>query len=430
VLRRGRSHIHLPRGTAEEIKEIVRRAGSKVSLIDQRLVPKKLALKFLGSLVASQMKAVEAILRYDMGVLVAPPGAGKTVMGCYAVAERNVPTLILAHRKPILDQWRFQIGELLGLPSRLVGQVGGGRNRQTGVIDLGMMQSLKRFDDLEAFFSKYGFVVVDECHHLPAFTFEACVKKAPVRYILGLTATPYRRDGLQEIITLQCGSIRHTMEPIENSFSRTLFVRETSFTYSDDGDPPIQEIFRSVVKDDARNELIREDVCQALSEGRRCLILSHWKEHCELLADGLRQCGKTPLVLTGSLGKKTRSAILGSIQDMPSDSELLAIATGQYLGEGFDCPQVDTLFLAFPLSFKGKLVQYVGRVLRSHEGKSSVRVYDYVDTQVPILRKMYAKRKKTYRSLGFASEKNQANESFKKTSDTTGIPTQLFSSGS
>jgi len=424
------SHIHLPRGTAEEIKEIIKRAGSKVSLIDQRLVPKKLALEFLGSLAPSQMKAVEAILRYEMGVLVAPPGAGKTVMGCYAVAQRNVPTLILAHRKPILDQWRFQIAELLGLPSRLVGQVGGGRNRQTGVIDLGMMQSLKRFDDLENFFSKYGFIVVDECHHLPAFTFEACVKKAPVRYILGLTATPYRRDGLQEIITLQCGSIRHTMEPIENSFSRTLFVRETSFTYSDDGNPPIQEIFRSLVKDDARNELICDDVRQALTEGRRCLILSHWKEHCELLADGLRQRGKTPLVLTGSLGKKTRSAILGSIQGMPSDGELLAIATGQYLGEGFDCPQVDTLFLAFPLSFKGKLVQYVGRVLRSHEAKSSVRVYDYVDTQVPILRKMYAKRQKTYRSLGFASEKEQTNKSFKKTSDSTGIPAELFSSGS
>jgi superfamily II DNA or RNA helicase len=212
------------------------------------------------------------------------------------------------------------------------------------------------------------------------------------------------------------------MEPIENSFSRTLFVRETSFTYSDDSDPPIHEIFRSLVKDNARNELIREDARQALAEGRRCLILSHWKEHCEFLADGLRQRGKTPFVLTGSLGKKTRSAILGSIQDMPSDSELLAIATGQYLGEGFDCPQVDTLFLAFPLSFKGKLVQYVGRVLRSHAGKSSVRVYDYVDTQMPILRKMYAKRQKTYRSLGFASETDQTNESSKKTSDTTGIP--------
>jgi len=150
------------------------------------------------------------------------------------------------------------------------------------------MQSLKRFDDLEAFFSKYGFIVVDECHHLPAFTFEACVKKAPVRYILGLTATPYRRDGLQEIIILQCGSIRHTMAPIENSFSRTLFVRETPFIFPDE-DAPIQEIFRCLVRYDARNELIRTDVVQALTEGRRCLILSHWKEHCELIADGFER---------------------------------------------------------------------------------------------------------------------------------------------
>jgi superfamily II DNA or RNA helicase len=283
---------------------------------------------------------------------------------------------------------------------------------------------------VEAFFSKYGFIIVDECHHLPAFTFEACVRKAPVRYILGLTATPYRRDGLQEIITLQCGSIRHTMTPIENSFSRTLLPRETPFTFLDDEDPPIQEIFRCLVRDDTRNELIRIDVCQALTEGRRCLILSHWKEHCELLATGLRERGKTPLVLSGSLGKKTRSATLTSLQNTPSDKELVIVATGQYLGEGFDCPQVDTLFLAFPLSFKGKLIQYVGRALRSHADRSSVKVYDYVDTQVPILRKMYAKREKTYRLLRFVPENTRSRESSKKTFDAMERPTDLFNSGS
>lgn len=424
------SHIHLPRGTVEELRKIAVEAGTKFPLTDQRPVPEKLSLKFLGSLTPKQTNAVRAVLSDDMGVLVAPPGAGKTVMGCYAVAERNVPTLILAHRKPILDQWRTQLGDLLGLSTRLIGQVGGGRNRQTGVIDLGMMQSLKRFDDLEAFFSKYGFIIVDECHHLPAFTFEACVKKAPVRYMLGLTATPYRRDGLQEIINLQCGPIRHTMAPIENSFSRTLFVRETQFTFSDDEDPPIQEIFRCLVRDEPRNELIRTDVCHALTEGRRCLILSHWKEHCDLLADGLRERGKTPLLLSGTLGKKTRSAMLRSLEDTAFDKELLIIATGQYLGEGFDCPQVDTLFLAFPLSFRGKLIQYVGRALRSHKDKSSVRVYDYMDTKVPILRKMYAKREKTYRLLSFVPENTLARESSKKAFDTVEIPTELFRSGS
>jgi superfamily II DNA or RNA helicase len=378
------SHIHLPRGTLEELKVLAKAAGSELFLADHRPVPEKLSLQFLGSLTPEQMNATRAVLSDDMGVLIAPPGAGKTVMGCYAVAARNVPTLILAHRKPILDQWRAHLGDLLGLSSRMIGQVGGGRNRQTGIVDLGMMQSLKRFDDLESFFSKYGFIIVDECHHLPAFTFEACVKRAPVRNILGLTATPYRRDGLQEIITLQCGSIRHTMAAVENSFSRTLFVRETPFTFSDDEHPPIQEIFRGLVRDDARNELIRTDVCQALAHGRRCLILSHWKEHCELIAAGLRERGKIPLVLSGTLGKKTRSAMLESLQNAPADKELLIIATGQYLGEGFDCPQVDTLFLAFPLSFRGKLIQYVGRALRTHEAKNSVRVYDYADTRVPM----------------------------------------------
>ncbi len=421
------SHIHLPRGTMDELKEIAAEAGTEFSLADQRPVPEKLSLKFLGSLTHEQIKAVRAVLSDNMGVLVAPPGAGKTVMGCYAVAARNMPTLILAHRKPILDQWRTQLGELLGLSPRLIGQVGGGRNRQTGVIDLGMMQSLKRVDDLKVFFSKYGFIIVDECHHLPALTFEASVKRAPVRYILGLTATPYRRDGLQDIITLQCGSIRHTMAPIENGFSRTLLVRETLFTVSEDEGPPIQEIFRGLVRDADRNDMIRTDVCQALSEGRRCLILSHWKEHCEQLATGLREHGKTPLVLSGALGKKTRSAMLKSLENTPSDRELLIIATGQYLGEGFDCPQVDTLFLAFPLSFKGKLIQYVGRTLRNYEDKNSVRVYDYVDTRVPILRKMYAKREKTYRSLRFTSENDRKREPSNRVSE---ISTELFRSDS
>jgi superfamily II DNA or RNA helicase len=158
--------------------------------------------------------------------------------------------------------------------------------------------------------------------------------------------------------------------------------------------------------------------------------LSHWKEHCELLAAGLRERGKTPLVLSGTLGKKTRLATLSSLQNTPSDKELVIVATGQYLGEGFDCPQVDTLFLAFPLSFKGKLIQYVGRALRSYEDKSSVRVYDYVDTQVSMLRKMYAKREKIYRLLGFAPENTRARESSKKTFDTVERPTDLFNSGS
>jgi superfamily II DNA or RNA helicase len=418
-------HIHLPRGTIEDLRQIAQAAGSDLHLTDQRLAPEKLALEFFGSLTAPQERAVEAILSHDMGVLIAPPGAGKTVMGCFAVAKRNMPTLVLAHRKPILEQWRVQFGELLRLSSRSIGQIGGGRDRQSGIIDLAMIQSLKRFADLETFMSKYGFIVIDECHHLPALTFEACVKRAPARYVLGLTATPYRRDGLQDIITLQCGPIRHRMQQTEDGFSRTLVVRETGFVYPRDGDSPIQEIFRGLVQDVARNDLIEKDVCEALDQGRRCLILSQWKEHCEVLAEGLVQKGRSPFVLSGTVGKKKRSAILNSIQETGRDKELLIIATGQYLGEGFDCPQVDTLFLAFPISFKGKLVQYVGRILRGHEDKMSVIVYDYEDSGTPILRKMHARRLKTYRLLRFVSENNLA---FSKKTNASGAPVQLFSS--
>ena len=263
-----------------------------------------------------------------MGVLVAPPGAGKTVMGCFAVAKRSLPTLILSHRKPILEQWRVQLTALLDLSSQQIGQVGGGRNRRSGIVDLAMIQSLKSIPDLEAFYANYGLIIVDECHHLPAFTFEGCIKKAPIRYILGLTATPYRRDGLQSIITMQCGPIRHKVEDAASEFSLRLNVRATSFTLPTDESPSIQDIFRSLVKDEGRNALIEKDVIRALDQGRQCLLLSHWKEHCQLLADRLIQRGKVPFLLSGALGKKQRASILKSIEDTSPRKELLVIATG------------------------------------------------------------------------------------------------------
>ena len=404
------SHVHLPRGVSEELNALCEAAGSHLSVTDTRPAPKPLALKFTGQLTSAQRHAMRQLLVHDMGVLVAPPGAGKTVMGCFAIAKRNVPTLILAHRKPILEQWRAQLMETLGLSSRDIGQVGGGRNKPRGVVDLGIIQSLARYDELESFFSVYGFLIVDECHHLPAFTFEAAVKRAPMCYTLGLTATPYRRDGLQDIITMQCGPIRYKMQDTETDLLKQVIIRETSFAYASDDERPIQEIFRDLVNDPARNELIRQDVRQALSQGRRCLILSQWREHCRLLAEGLAKVGKASFVLDGTLGKKDRTALFQCIQATPREDELVVIATGQYLGEGFDCPQIDTLFLTFPISFKGKLVQYVGRTLRTYEGKERVVVYDYADVQVPVLKAMHARRLKTYKTIGFAQEEHASQE--------------------
>jgi superfamily II DNA or RNA helicase len=263
---------------------------------------------------------------------------------------------------------------------------------------------LAGIENLEAFFEKYGFIVVDECHHLPAFLFEGCIKRAPARFMLGLTATPYRRDGLQNIITMQCGPVRCEIWDAPAGLSLRLKVRETPFGFPTADQFSIHDIFRNLIKDEDRNSVIEEDVMFALNGGRQCLILTQRREHCRLLADRLIQRGKIPYILSGEVGKRERSAILETIKEAPPQKELLVIATGEYLGEGFDCPRLDTLFLTFPVSFKGKIVQYVGRTLRSYQGKDTVLVYDYLDAKVPILSRMHNRRLKTYRALGFSSE--------------------------
>ncbi len=411
------SHIHLPRGVLEDFRAAVEGVGSRLVITDLRPVPDRSPFTFRGSLSPFQGKAIKTLLSHDQGVLVAPPGTGKTVMGCYVAAVRGLPTLVMVHRKPLLNQWRDQLVKLLGVLPKQVGQIGGGRRKRTGVIDLAMIQSLRDMENAPEFFRDYGLIIVDECHHLPAFSFEACVKQAPVRYLLGLTATPYRRDGLQDIITMQCGPVRHAIPTSHrgafDDLVRDLVVRETSFLFQGTEDTPVQEVFRAAVHDEGRTGLICNDILKALDDGRRCLVLSERKEHCRSLADRLAGHGKSAYVLHGGLPKRARDAILRFISECPEkgtrDSKaggpsapaLLVIATGQYLGEGFDCPQLDTLFLTFPISFKGKLVQYVGRVMRTCEGKNLVSVYDYADLQVPVLRRMHAKRLKTFRELGF-----------------------------
>ena len=335
------------------------------------------------------------------------PERGKTVIACALIAERKLPTLVLAHSKPLLEQWRAQLATLLDLSSKQIGQRGGGRRKLTGVVDLAMVQSLKAIDDLDAFFGGYGLIVIDECHHLPAFSFEAAVRHASARHFLGLTATPYRRDGLQEIVTMQCGPIRHRIASSESpagEISLELIVRETRLAFANAAEQPIQEVFRLLVEDQRRIALVCDDVLAAVAEGRRCLVLSQWKRHCHALAERLQSRDISPLILEGGLGKRARAAIFARIESTPRGDPLVVIATGQYLGEGFDCPQLDTLFLAFPISFKGRLVQYTGRLMRAHEGKATIRVYDYADVRVPVLRAMHARRLTTYKTLGFTRE--------------------------
>jgi superfamily II DNA or RNA helicase len=396
------SHLHLPRGTREEVETLFKEVGTRLEIEDLRPTFPTLSLEFHGRLNDAQLRAMQTMLSQDIGVLVAPPGTGKTVMGCYAIALRNVPTLVLSHRKPILEQWRRQLMEFLKLESSQIGQIGGGQDRQTGIVNLGMLQTLdgKPPADLDILFSSYGFVVIDECHHIPAVTFEASLKRVSARFILGLTATPHRSDGLHDIMPMQCGPIRYRMATEDSGIPRQLIVRETPMLPLAP-ELSIQDVFKAISLDEARNQFIVEDVLQALSQGRKCLILSQRKEHCRVLADGLKQKGKSPYLLSGDVGKKERTGILKEIKDQSAESELLIIATGQYLGEGFDCPQVDTLFLAFPMAFRGKLIQYVGRILRKYASKTSVVVYDYLDKQVPVLNAMFFRRAKAYKTMKF-----------------------------
>jgi superfamily II DNA or RNA helicase len=304
------THLVVPRGLFAQVGEAVAKAGSRLVVVDRRPSHPPLPLEFHGRLTPLQSAAVASMLAHDDGVLVAPPGTGKTVMACALIAERKQPTLILAHSKPLLEQWRSQLQTLLDLSSEQIGQLGGGRRKRTGIVDLAMIQSLKAIDDLESFFSTYGLVVVDECHHLPAVSFEAAVRRAPSRHFLGLTATPYRRDGLQEMITMQCGPIRHRIAHSESragEISFELAVRVTELMLADADETPIHEVFRQLVEDEQRTALVCDDVIAALAEGRRCLVLSHWKQPCQLLAEAIRRRGASPLMLEGGLGKRARA---------------------------------------------------------------------------------------------------------------------------
>jgi superfamily II DNA or RNA helicase len=400
--------LYMPRGLLETATALVAEAGSKLELSDDRPPVDDQTLEFTGTLSPTQTVAFDALAKHELGVLVAPPGAGKTVLGCALIAHHGVPTLVLCDRKPLLDQWRGQVQALLGVKT---GQLGAGRTKLSGVIDLASLQTLARRDDLAERFAGYGLVVVDECHHVPASAFERAVRQLPARRWLGLTATPYRRDKLDDLITMQCGPIRHEIKQGDLDLATTaqvqrdVIVHETRFELATPADlsapGAITEVYRALVENDQRTQRIVSDVIAALDRGRHCLVLTQWTAHVESFAEQLREAGHEPVVLRGGLGAKARREAMARLNEPPTDKPLLAVATGSYLGEGFDCPALDTLFLAFPMVFKGRIVQYVGRVLRPAPDKTVIEVHDYVDSEVAVLARAHSKRIVAYKSLGF-----------------------------
>lgn len=393
----------LPRGLRDAAERIVKEAGSTLQVIDVCDDATPIEVDLLATLTGDQIDAVESLAANDLGVLVAPPGSGKTVVGCGLIARHRVPTLVIVDRKPLVEQWRERLVTHLNLDAKQIGELSGGRSKTKGIVDIAMVQSLARRDDVAELTAGYGLVIVDECHHVPAVTFERAVREIPVRKWVGLTATPYRRDGLQAMMAMHCGRVRHTMfAPAEAArHSLELIVHETTHEAAEDGQH-IQTTFRELVEDDERTASNCDDVATSSQSRRNWLVLTRWTEHLDSIAAGLEVRGVDVLVLHGQIGKKARVAVLQKLNS-PSvqDNGLVLAATASLLGEGFDCPPLDTLFLAFPIKFKGSVVQYVGRVLRPSVDKTSVEVHDYVDTLVPVLARMHNERRTAYASLGF-----------------------------
>jgi len=402
--------LHLPRGLTGKVERLFADLGSALEIADDRPEPPPTDFTFRGRLRPQQETAVADLVDHELGVLVAPPGAGKTVMACAVIAHHRTPTLVVVDRKELVDQWRSRLTEHLDVDPADLGQIGGGRNKPTGVIDIAMIQSLARRDD-PSMFDRYGLIVVDECHHLPAVSFSTCMRTARTRRWLGLTATPYRRDKLEALITFQCGPTRHEIKPaaVEGTelVRRELVIHQTDTEVSEDEAAHIQQVFRVISEDEQRTAQICGDVHDACASGRTCLVLTQRTEHIDAIVTRLAALGDTALVLKGGLGKKARASVTDAITARDPEAGIVLVATGSYLGEGFDWPELDTLFLAFPLAFKGRVVQYVGRLLRSHEGKHHVELHDYVDARIPVLDRMHTKRLPAYATLGFDTPKTR-----------------------
>ena len=399
-------HVALPRGCVQGAAALLRSLGTTLEIDDQRESGQPIERRFHGTLTELQASAVGTLLDHDTGVLVAPPGLGKTVAGIHLIAERARSTLVLVHRQPLLDQWIAQLALFLEIDSRSIGRIGGGKRNATGLIDVAMIQSLVRKDEVADLVAGYGHVVVDECHHVPAVSFERVLSEVRARYVTGLTATPQRRDGQHPILELQLGPARYVANPKSPAtvrpFRHRLIVRETDFELpGTDAQPPIQRIYQSLAGDARRNDLILDDVIGSLEAGRSPIVLTERKDHLDFLTERLRGFTKNLVVLRGGASSKQRREVLAALEAIPDREERLVLATGRYIGEGFDDARLDTLFLTMPVSWRGTVVQYTGRLHRLHPGKAEVRIYDYVDHRVPVLARMFERRLAGYRSIGY-----------------------------
>ncbi len=401
--------IVLPRGCVESAIELFAKRGSRLEVNDLRLSERRIRVKFRGVLNREQEKATSAMSDHDRGVLVAPPGSGKTVMACSLIGKWKLSTVILVNRRSIADQWKERLLEFTSLKEDHIGMLQGGKKKLGFKVDIVMMQSLAKRDEIDVLFRNYSALIVDECHHVPAVTFELIMSHCGARRVLGLTATPRRKDGLEKLLFQQCGPVRHVMSvEADPALRRVGYMVETHFQSEagESGYTPLYELWEKLVSSESRNELIASLVVEAIRERRRIVVLSDRRQHLErliVIVQAIVENSDCVLEsLVGGLGKREFRERNSRIRTALDEGRSVCIfATGSFLGEGFDMKELDTLFLTMPISFKGRLVQYAGRLHRKCEGKKEVKVYDFLDILLPVAMSMYRKRKTAYQEMGY-----------------------------
>ena len=400
-------HVALPRGSLDAVLTLLSEFGVTVDLQDERNAGTELDVKFLGELTDQQQAARDTLLKHDFGVLAATTAFGKTVVAAHIIAARRRNTLVLVHRRQLLDQWVDKLSAFLDIDPKKIGVIKGGKRKPTGQIDVASLQSLMRKGEVSDLVANYGQLVFDECHHLSAVSFEAIAREAKAKFVLGLSATLTRKDGHHPIIFMQCGPVRYRVDARKQAnmrpFSHKFVVRKTAFRQpqSENESIKIQALYGLIAQDQARDDLIFNDVLLALEAGRSPVVITERKDHLSILATRFSRFAKNVIALHGGMSVRQRKETMTALHNVPDHEERVLIATGRYLGEGFDDARLDTLFLTMPISWRGTLAQYAGRLHRLHPNKREVIIYDYVDSDEPVLARMATKRRTGYRNLGY-----------------------------
>jgi len=423
-------YLALPRGCEDAIIVLLREKGVPYRIEDKSNHGKPISVQFNGVLRDNQQEAVNILASNNNGVLSATTAFGKTVTAIGLIAKHGVNTLVLVHTKALLDQWVKALEQFLTIdtipeenegkckrrkPLSPIGTLSSTGNKLHGIIDIALMQSCISDNEVKPFVKKYGMVIADECHHVSAVNFEQILKAANAHYVYGLTATPVRKDGHQPIIFMQCGPIRYSTDAktqmLSQSFERLLVPRFTPFRLIVGSNLSYTKVAQQLAEDEYRNIFIVKDVVEVLKEGRSPIILTSRTSHVTALAELLKPHCPNVITLIGSESTKEKRQKIEHLQSIPFSEQFVIVATGKYVGEGFDYARLDTLFLASPVAWKGIVAQYAGRLHREYEGKQDVQIYDYIDIRVPVCESMYRKRLKGYASIGYRIRNNEAFDS-------------------